>query len=182
MSETQQSQENTEEIEVCIECQKLVKCMSKVYCNICPICYDLLIEQEREWRDQIPFQPATLIVDPSHDTQYNKNTPIIYLGPENSAYNLEYLHQQKIDRVLIVGNCMFPKFEKEGIIYDKIEIEDMPEMNIKQFFNQAFEFIQGTKSAVLIHCASGISRSATITIAWLMKNNKTRFEQTRDFV
>jgi hypothetical protein len=47
----------------------------------------------------------------------------------------------------------------------------MPDVNIMEYFESTNAFIeksQSTKQAVLIHCHMGISRSATILIAYLM--------------
>jgi protein-tyrosine phosphatase len=54
--------------------------------------------------------------------------------------------------------------------YLYIPAEDHEAYDIAQFFTNAFEFIEKARreTNVLIHCMAGISRSATITAAYLI--------------
>ena len=54
-----------------------------------------------------------------------------------------------------------------GFQYKHLEAADNGFQNLRQFFEEAFEFIDSAKAAntaVLIHCQAGISRSPTIAI------------------
>eukprot|EP01084_Bolivina_argentea_P010263 19110_1 len=55
---------------------------------------------------------------------------------------------------------------KENIY--KISIDDNEKINIKEYFENAIDFINKGKH-VFVHCQIGVSRSATIIIAYLMK-------------
>lgn len=62
---------------------------------------------------------------------------------------------------------------------------DVPSFQICQHFRSTIEFIdQGLKrgETVLIHCRAGISRSATICIAYIMAKFGMKAEEAIDFV
>ena len=50
-------------------------------------------------------------------------------------------------------------------------VGDTPNDNIKCFFKSSFNFIEENiaKTNVLVHCQAGVSRSATIVIAYMMR-------------
>lgn len=54
-------------------------------------------------------------------------------------------------------------------IYYTILIEDDKTEDILKHLDDATEFIYMHKGEVLVHCAAGISRSATVCIAYLMR-------------
>jgi dual specificity phosphatase 10 len=62
---------------------------------------------------------------------------------------------------------------------------DSDQANIAQYFQEAFEFIQraiADRSTVLVHCERGVSRSATIVIAWLMHSERLGYREAVDKV
>uniref|UniRef100_A0A3Q3R8Q1 Dual specificity phosphatase 10 n=1 Tax=Monopterus albus TaxID=43700 RepID=A0A3Q3R8Q1_MONAL len=57
--------------------------------------------------------------------------------------------------------------------------------NLRQYFEEAFEFIEEAHQAgmgLLIHCQAGVSRSATIVIAYLMKHTWMTMTDAYKFV
>ena len=68
------------------------------------------------------------------------------------------------------------KYNKEdGFNHKMFEIYDTSYENIIQFFGECLNFIKGDEK-ILVHCAAGASRSATIVIAYLMWKNKMKFD------
>ena len=65
-------------------------------------------------------------------------------------------------------NNLFP----QKIIYQTQEWRDLPEFPIFQGFERAIHFIKDSISSggrVLVHCNAGISRAASVCIAYLIK-------------
>jgi len=100
-------------------------------------------------------------------------TEKLYLGSRFSAEDKDKLTSLGIRYILNVtteaANLFTGLFQ-----YYQIPIVDQEMENIMQYFPAAFEFIEkamSEKSAILVHCVAGSSRSATIVIAYLMKYN-----------
>jgi len=59
--------------------------------------------------------------------------------------------------------------------YKIIPILDVPSQNILAYFENACQFIDSVLKTsygkILVHCFAGVSRSATIVIAYLVKKN-----------
>jgi protein-tyrosine phosphatase len=60
----------------------------------------------------------------------------------------------------------------------------MPNYDLSAHFDVSINFLNEwlNKTNVLVHCFAGISRSATITIAYLMKENKWSFLNAHAYV
>jgi protein-tyrosine phosphatase len=65
-----------------------------------------------------------------------------------------------------------------------IKIEDIDSENIAISFKETFEFIEKARKVtnVLIHCQAGISRSATVLIAYLVRKNRIIVREAMELV
>jgi protein-tyrosine phosphatase len=76
--------------------------------------------------------------------------------------------------------------EKIPIIYKKITIKDIPAANISTYFQESANYIDKVlktgESNILIHCKAGVSRSASIVIAYLMIKRGLRLSQALKLV
>ncbi|XP_069467071.1 dual specificity protein phosphatase 13B isoform X2 [Ambystoma mexicanum] len=108
----------------------------------------------------------------------NQVWPNLYLGDRCTALDKGLLRQLGITHILNAADGLFnvntgARFYSEmGIDYYGIEADDDPEFNLSIYFNQAARFIRAglnsPRGRVLVHCAMGISRSATLVLAFLM--------------
>lgn len=116
----------------------------------------------------------------------------LYLSNYIGASNLEGLKQNKITHIINITDTIENYFEDEIDInsnplfkYLKIAIPDALNINITDYFQQAFDFIDNaitTGNSVLVHCFAGKSRSAAIVIGYIMKTRKIKFEEALRFV
>jgi len=107
------------------------------------------------------------------DTTPSEILPFLYVGSQQHAQSRPILEQLKISHILnITATC--PNWYADTIQYKNIQIKDTWNQNITSYFEDAFQFIDSARNAggrVLVHCVAGISRSPTITIAYLMRTH-----------
>ncbi|XP_017771816.1 PREDICTED: dual specificity protein phosphatase Mpk3-like [Nicrophorus vespilloides] len=97
--------------------------------------------------------------------------PYLYLGNAANSCDRDSLARHNIQYVLNVTPDL-PNVFEEHITYMKIPITDHCSQDLAYYFPQAIEFIdeaRNNQKGVLVHCLAGISRSVTITVAYLMK-------------
>lgn len=101
----------------------------------------------------------------------------LYLGSVGAAYNLQVLKNLQISCILTVCECLPPKFPND-FEYKVISVTDEPSTRLNNYFQEATDFIKKAIEEgknVLVHCFAGVSRSATIVIAYLMRFHKMEY-------
>ena len=91
----------------------------------------------------------------------------VYLGDCFGADDEGKLKQNNIKRVLSCMGHLSPVYNDKSIQQKIIELNDSPETNIIQYFKDSIKFIEESDK-VFVHCFAGVSRSATLVIAYFM--------------
>jgi len=100
----------------------------------------------------------------------------LFLGNYEAAEDPETYKKNNIKYVLTCAGHLDINYPK-GLVdkYLILDAEDEPTFNMKEHFEKSIDFIEKyrkTGSSVYVHCAAGVSRSATVVIAYLMKTSK----------
>ncbi|KAL7988234.1 hypothetical protein Chor_007153 [Crotalus horridus] len=112
--------------------------------------------------------------------------PNLYLGCARDSANMDTLAKLGIHYILNVTPNLPNLFEKNGDFqYKQIPISDHWSQNLSQFFPEAIDFIDEALSrncGILVHCLAGISRSVTVTVAYLMQKLNLSLNDAYDLV
>lgn len=151
-----------------MNCAICAKKASKTYDDIClcELCYQTNIEHLSLFNSNLDYEAPDYIIDN------------IYLGSQKAGVDMNKLLKLDIGYVLILGKGMKGNFDQ--ITYKIMQIDDSLEQNISSIIGEALDFIsesQRNNCNVLIHCVSGISRSASIVIAYMMDKYKLNYDQ-----
>ncbi|KAL9656884.1 hypothetical protein ABK040_004418 [Willaertia magna] len=107
----------------------------------------------------------------------------LYLGGLKQAHNENLMKHYKFTHIVNVTTELVNKFEHLNIKYKNVEIDDDESEDLYSSFHDVFEFIENAlkeseATKILIHCVGGISRSASLTISYLMIKNKCTLKFT----
>ncbi|XP_064459869.1 protein phosphatase Slingshot homolog 2-like [Ornithodoros turicata] len=108
----------------------------------------------------------------------------LYLGSEWNASNLEELKDKGVGHILNVTREI-DNFYPGIFNYFNIRVYDDETTEMLKHWDKTYKYIaqareQGSK--VLVHCKMGISRSASVVIAYVMKANDWNLDQALEFV
>ncbi|KAK2846020.1 hypothetical protein Q7C36_010874 [Tachysurus vachellii] len=131
--------------------------------------------------------PHTLPSSPDiENAELTTILPFLYLGNEHDAQDLDQMQRLNIGYILNVTTHLPLYLYDLGMFkYKRLPATDSNKQNLRQYFEEAFEFIEEAHQAgkgLLIHCQAGVSRSATIVIAYLMKHTWMTMTDAYKFV
>ena len=142
------------------------------------------IDLANVWPDHVP------LVSRLCETLYNQFAPTtvlahrLYIGGVTSTYCGPELVRRRIGTVINASDFTYVDTAKYEYIH--LDVADDPSVAIDMHFAQVCEVIDraidDSKHAVLIHCAAGVSRSATLVIAYLMYAYAVSFEHALAFL
>lgn len=105
----------------------------------------------------------------------------LYLGDRFQAECESVFQDLKITHVVNATEGVPNKFESRGVQYLRVGVQDTEDAKISFHFNKAHAFIDRhlnrvEPTVVFVHCAQGVSRSATIVLMYLMRKFDWSFE------
>ncbi|ELP87533.1 dual specificity protein phosphatase, putative [Entamoeba invadens IP1] len=108
--------------------------------------------------------------------------PYLFLGAVNATKDPAFLKTIGIAAILSLGKKPFVESDIQNLF---IPIDDSPSTDLLKIVRECITFINDfviKKKGVLVHCEFGISRSASVIIAYLMKKNKMTYKEALKFV
>jgi len=125
------------------------------------------------------------------ECRYNMNWVIphkLAVGDVVASADGPMLKKNNIKALVTVKDGMAKSreyYKKYGVEVLHIPISDHHCTNIGKYFPLTYKFIEKAlqnKQAVLVHCYAGISRSTSITIAYIMRKYKLSAEKALELV
>ncbi len=116
---------------------------------------------------------------------YDQITEHIWLSGFQASEILEVLQDiMKVSAILTVADSLESVFP-DKFKYKTIEIVDDEESDLFQHFKDCIAFmteVVSQKQSILVHCAAGVSRSASVVIAYIMYTQKLKFKDAYEVV
>ena len=119
---------------------------------------------------------------------YNRIAEHLYLGGKNAASNLDLIAKLKLTHILTVELIPLPQLISStcpNLAILHIPLADVPEADLLSHLEVTTRFLRKAVEygSVLVHCYHGVSRSAAVVAAYLMRtrswNLKTSLEHIR---
>jgi len=109
--------------------------------------------------------------------------PKLYLGDYSSASKRDALKERGVTHILNCARIARNWFPEE-FKYRHLQIDDHQMEDILVHFDSSIAFIKDAlrNGGVLVHCMAGISRSATVVMAYLIKCEKMTLDEALQHV
>jgi hypothetical protein len=149
-------------------------------------CQVVFIDDPDMMLHRLPFLQAQDVEPIDEDAELSQLTRIgvphhiignVYLGDYMCATSLDVLRSLGIGHVINASNHFGNKFEDNGIVYLDVNVDDYPFEDIASHFQRTYDYIEEARGPVLVHCAAGVSRSASIVIAYLMQKHRLALDE-----
>ncbi len=118
------------------------------------------------------------VIDTKPDDLAQEVLPGLFIGSQEVASNFSELGKHGIKAILNVAVGV-SQIHYQNVDYKSMPIFDLPDFDIRACFEEALDFITRSmeKCPVLVHCNAGISRSATIIAAYLIREKEMTFSE-----
>jgi len=128
------------------------------------------------------------LILPSSNVPSNPSVPTgsLFIGSLAAVQDTDLLRQHRITHIVQVVNVPWlPVTEQDGYRCYKISIDDTENVDLRPHLESACAFIERALRSgmnVLVHCQQGVSRSASIVIAYLIRNQNMSFDSAYSFL
>ncbi|KAJ3321505.1 hypothetical protein HDU76_014082 [Blyttiomyces sp. JEL0837] len=99
------------------------------------------------------------------------NHPFLFIGSQDSA-KPKHLRRYQINHVIRLGRHRWPHPSTPGVAYHDFQIDDTPAARISSVIPSIIGILDSVKTRgerVLVHCQAGVSRSASVVIAYIQR-------------
>lgn len=120
-----------------------------------------------------------------YERECSKVADHMYLGSELVAKDREILRQNGITHVLNCVGFVCPEYFKGDLVYKTLWLQDSPSEDIISILYDVFDYFEDVREQngrVFVHCCQGVSRSASLVIAYLMWREGQSFEDAFQYV
>lgn len=124
------------------------------------------------------------VVDTKPDLRYTFILSKVILGSQDVAHDLDILTNNKVTHILNVATGVINLFEG-WFTYKTKEAFDTPSFRIIDILDECCDYIHSavvSGGCVLVHCNAGVSRAASIVMAYLMRHYGMSFDEAFRFV
>ncbi|RWS28659.1 dual specificity protein phosphatase 19-like protein [Leptotrombidium deliense] len=108
----------------------------------------------------------------------------LHLGSQDVAHNFDMLKRCGVSHILNVASGVQNAFQ-DSFVYKNVEMLDTPDFDLQSCLSACIEFIDDCRKAsgvCLVHCNAGVSRSASVVIAYLIHTRSITYEEAFDIV
>ena len=114
------------------------------------------------------------------DSPIDQITEHIYLGDFRAADDITILKDNGITHIINCAKDM-PEVFLNDFNYLSLNLKDIPGEDLTEAICLSMQFMKDAHK-VFIHCKQGVSRSASIVIAYLIKNKNMSYETALSYV
>ncbi|XP_054851581.1 dual specificity protein phosphatase 14-like isoform X1 [Eublepharis macularius] len=111
-------------------------------------------------------------------------SPCLYLCSGNAASNRHMVYSRAVTCV-VNATMEIPNANWPDIDYVKVPVPDLPHAPLSLYFDSVADRIHQTgkkNGRTLVHCVAGVSRSASLCIAYLMKYHRLSLLDAHEWV